>query len=262
MAEHFITDLHSHILFDIDDGAVTIEESVEMLRMAAQQGVRNVFCASHHWQAELSNYDLNFRLLEECVKSEGIDIKLYKGMEILCENDSYLPETLRDIKSGAAKSLNNTDYVLIEMSPFMTAWEIFECANTIFEQTGKKVVLAHIERYSILNGEDEVLQHLKELGCLFQINAYSLVKEKHDDIRNFARKLLSEKLVDLIGSDSHRIDHRPPELLSGVKFIYENCDKEYADAVCFGNAERLIQNGLFVNSWGKELKTELSIKQL
>ncbi|MEE1320231.1 MAG: CpsB/CapC family capsule biosynthesis tyrosine phosphatase [Acutalibacteraceae bacterium] len=242
MSEHFVTDLHSHILFGVDDGAETIEESVEMLKMAAQQGVRKVFCTSHHWQAELTDYDKNFALLEERVKSEGMDIKLYKGAEILCENDSYLPETLRDIKSGAAKSLNNTDYVLIEMSPFMTAWEIFECADNVFEQTGKKIVLAHIERYSVLNGEDEVLKHLKELGCMFQINSYSLMKEKNERIRTFARKLLSEGLVDFIGSDAHRIDHRPPELLSGVEYIYGNCDKDYADAVCFSNAERLILN--------------------
>lgn len=46
----------------------------------------------------------------------------------------------------------------------------------------------------------------------------------------------------LFGSDAHRLNHSPPELLSGVNYIYENCDKEYADAVCFGNAERLILN--------------------
>lgn len=128
------------------------------------------------------------------------------------------------------------------MSPFMDAEEIYECVNTVFEQTGKNVVLAHIERCRVLDGEDKIIAQLKELGCLFQINAYSLVKEKYDGIRNFARKLLSEKLVDFIGSDAHRIDHRPPELTSGVEYIYENCDKDYADAVCFKNADRLIIN--------------------
>lgn len=94
---YFITDLHSHILFGIDDGVETIEESVEMLRKAAQQGVRNVFCTSHHWQSELTDYDYKFALLEERVRDEGIDIKLYSGMEILCENDSYLPVTLMNM---------------------------------------------------------------------------------------------------------------------------------------------------------------------
>ncbi len=242
MAEHFITDLHSHILFGIDDGADTIEESVEMLKMAEKQGVRNLFCTSHHWQSAPSDYEKNFALLKEQVKSEGININLYTGMEILCEDDSYFPETLRDIKNGTVKTLNNTDYVLLEMSPFMSTKEIYDCVNTVFEQTGKKAVLAHVERYRVLDGEDKIIAQLKELGCLFQINAYSLVEEQNDRIRNFARKLLSEKLVNFIGSDAHRIDHRPPELTSGVEYIYETCDKNYADEVCFKNAERLIIN--------------------
>ena len=242
MNEHFITDLHSHILYGIDDGADTIEESVEMLRMAEKQGVRNLFCTSHHWQSVPADYEQNFALLKDRVKKEGIDINLYTGMEILCEDDSYFPEALRDIKNGTVQTLNNTDYVLLEFSPFMDAEEIYDCVNTVFEQTGKKAVLAHVERYRVLDGEHKIIAQLKELGCLLQINAYSLVEEQNDRIRNLARKLLSEKLVDFIGSDAHRLDHRPPELTSGVEYIYENCDKDYADAVCFGNAESLIIN--------------------
>ena len=242
MENHRVIDIHSHILFDIDDGADTIAESIEMLKMAEKQGVKNVFCTSHHWQAGSSDYDLNFELLKEKIISEGIDVKLHKGMEILCEDDRYFPETLRDINNGTVKTLNGTDYLLLEMSPFMSAEEIYECVNTVFEQTGKKVVLAHIERYSVLDGEDDIIAQLKELGCLFQINAYSLVKEKHDSIRNFARKLLAQKLVDFIGSDDHRVNHRPPDILSGVDYIYKNCDADYADAVCFKNAERMLLN--------------------
>ena len=94
MAEHFITDLHSHILFGIDDGADTIEESVEMLKLAEKQGVRNVFCTSHHWQSVPKDYEQNFALLKDRVKREGININIYTGMEILCENDRYFSETI------------------------------------------------------------------------------------------------------------------------------------------------------------------------
>ena len=242
MERYFVTDLHSHVLFGIDDGATTIEESIEMLKMAEKQGVKNVFCTSHHWQSESKKYEFNFSMLKDRVKREGLDIKLYKGMEILCEDDVFFSETIKDIKRGAVKALNDSDYLLVEISPFMSTQEIFNCINTIFEQTKKKVILAHVERYRVLHNEDKVLGQLKTLGCLFQINAYSLVKEKSNSIRNFARKLLSDQLVDFIGSDAHKINHRPPELLSGVDYIYTSCDKEYADAVCFKNAERLLLN--------------------
>ena len=65
MANRRVVDIHSHILFGIDDGADTIAESLEMLKIAENQGVKNVFCTSHHWQAESSDCDLNFELLKK-----------------------------------------------------------------------------------------------------------------------------------------------------------------------------------------------------
>lgn len=242
MSNHKIIDIHSHILFGIDDGADTIAESIEMLKMAEKQGIKNVFCTSHHWQAGLSDYEHNFALLKEKAISEGVDINLHMGMEILCEDDVYFPETIRDIKNGKIKTLNDTDYILGELSPFMSPQDILDCVNSVIEQIGKKVILAHVERYRVLHNEDDVLKQLKTRGCLFQINAYSLAEEKSDRIRTFARDLLSKQLVDFIGSDAHRVNHRPPELLTGVDYIYENCDAEYADAVCFKNAERMLLN--------------------
>lgn len=242
MSNHRVIDIHSHILFGIDDGADTIAESIEMLKMAEKQGVKNVFCTSHHWQTELSDYEHNFAILKEKAISEGIDINLHRGMEILCEDDIYFPETIRDIKNGKIKTLNDTDYILVELSPFMSPQDILDCVSSVIEQTGKKFVLAHVERYRVLHNEDDVLKQLKNRGCLFQINAYSLAEEKSDRIRKFARNLLSKQLVDFIGSDAHRVNHRPPEVSTGVDYIYENCDAEYADAVCFKNAERMLLN--------------------
>lgn len=233
-----LIDIHSHILFGTDDGAETIGESVEMLKLAEKQGVRNVFCTSHHWSLGVVNYEANLALLREKVKAEGIGISLYEGMEILCDK-RHLDGVVQDINNSAAKSLNGTDYVLVEMFPGMAAEEIFMCAESVFERTGKKVILAHVERYESLCCDGFMLACLKELGCLFQINAYSLVKESDGSIRGFARKLLSEKLVDFIGSDAHRMKHRPPDVSSAVRYIYENCDSAYADAICFGNAEKL-----------------------
>ena len=59
-------------------------------------------------------------------------------------------------------------------------------------------------------------------------------------LREFARQLLKDKMVMFIGSDAHRTNHRPSNVKSGIDYIYENCDKEYADAVCYKNAEQLL----------------------
>ena len=69
-----------------------------------------------------------------------------------------------------------------------------------------------------------------------QINAYSLVEERDAEIRDFARRLLQEKLVTFIGSDAHRTVN----LASGVQYIRETCGEDYAADVCWRNAERML----------------------
>lgn len=73
-----------------------------------------------------------------------------------------------------------------------------------------------------------------------QINAYSLVEEKNESTKELARMLLKNKLVTFVGSDAHRTTHRPPNIKSGVDYIYQNCDGQYADDICFRNAERYL----------------------
>lgn len=73
-----------------------------------------------------------------------------------------------------------------------------------------------------------------------QVNAYSLVEEGSSDVKEFARKLLEGKLITFIGSDAHRTDHRPVNMSSGIGFIYDNCDEEYAKDICYRNAKRML----------------------
>ena len=70
----------------------------------------------------------------------------------------------------------------------------------------------------------------------------SIIKEeeKNESTKELARMLLKNKLVTFVGSDAHRTTHRPPNIKSGVDYIYQNCDGQYADDICFRNAERYL----------------------
>ena len=81
------------------------------------------------------------------------------------------------------------------------------------------------------------------MGCLFQINVYSIVKENDEAVKAYARKMLKEEKVSFIGSDAHRSDHRPPDVAEGLKYIYDNCSKEYADKICWKNAQAYFVKG-------------------
>ena len=103
-----------------------------------------------------------------------------------------------------------------------------------------KVIIAHVERYFEFHNDENIIRQLEELDCLLQINVYSIVKEADEGIRAYARKMLKEEKISFIGSDAHRSNHRPPDVIDGLKYIYDNCSIEYADKICWGNAETVI----------------------
>lgn len=88
----------------------------------------------------------------------------------------------------------------------------------------------------------ELAARFRELGCFIQINAYSVAEEKDPAIRQRARRLLEQKLVDFLGTDAHRTGHRPPIAEMGLRWLHENCEEDYAYAVIRGSAERLLMN--------------------
>ena len=101
-------------------------------------------------------------------------------------------------------------------------------------------VLAHVERYRELFRNDSDIEKLQRIGCLFQINVYSVFDEENEEIKRNAMKLVKEKRVTFLGSDAHRTIHRPPSVKYGLQFLYDYFEKDYIDQIAFGNAEKLL----------------------
>lgn len=231
-------DIHSHILPQLDDGAVDFDMALSMIRKSYKQGVRNIVCSSHSW-GEIQNYKQQFALLKERVEQENIHVKLHQGCEIAC-SEKYLPGILRKLKSGLLPTMCGSKYIMLEFLPSVSSIEIQRCIRQITDLTDYRIIIAHIERYESLSRDISALKNLKQWGCWFQINAYSLAEETKESVREFARILLKAKQVDVLGSDAHRTDHRAPAVEAGIDYIYKNCDDDYAQNVCYRNAEKLL----------------------
>lgn len=232
-----VFDIHSHIVPSVDDGSLSVEMSIEMLRNAYKQGVRGVVCTSHD-SCSTKNYIERFNELQKQARAENIDIKLYRGCEIYCDED-VVKELIDELNAKNILTINGTKYVLIEFNPYETAGVILECAKSIYF-AGYVPILAHTERHYGLSMEPKYIDSLKQYGCLFQVNAYSVVEESDKIIKNFARQLLNKKLITFIGSDAHRTNHRPYMIDSGIDYIYKYCDAEYASDICYRNARRIL----------------------
>ena len=114
----------------------------------------------------------------------------------------------------------------------------------VLVNAGYTPIIAHMERYKYLRDNRLLVDGFRELGAKIQINAYSLFEEMDDSIKNWARRLVLERKVDFLGTDAHRTYHRPPSAEMGLKWLYENMDSEYADAISWGNAQQKLTKGI------------------
>lgn len=234
---HKIHDIHSHILYGVDDGAKNLNMSIEMLRSAYEQGARSVVCTSHSG-SDIEQYFKNLNTLRTQFKKENVNIDLYSGCEIYCDSEN-INTVITELNNKLIPTINNTQYILVEFFPYARADEIVDCVKQLCKHN-YKIIIAHVERCLDLFKEEKWIPMLQQLGCYFQINAYSIFDERDLRIKTFAQKLLKEKSVTFLGSDAHRTTHRPYMIQNGLNYVYENCDEEYAKDICYRNAESLL----------------------
>ena len=238
-------DIHSHIVFGADDGAESLDEAIELLKLNRDEGAYAVFATPHYGIENIYTPDAalvmqKFELLKERAEKEVPEVKLYLGTEWYCAFS-----LARRIRCREAFRMNDTDYILTEFLEYGEAHEKPEkiFANlTELKKEGFRPILAHPERYKALQDDWDLARKLHEDGILLQVNAYSLEPEGSLKTKSLARWLAEERMISFIGSDMHgtRPGARRPRMKEGINWLYENTDGEYADAVAFGNAEKLL----------------------
>lgn len=231
-------DIHIHVIPDIDDGSQSIEESLDMLRLAAGQGVTSVIATPHSSAFDFGSETVReqYESLLRAVSDENIPVEIFIGAEILCY-ESDMDEIIRYLQNGIYPTLNGTKYVLAEFFPNASKKAIFYCLHRL-QEAGYIPVMAHAERYHNFDLESALTLHAE--GVLIQMNVYSVEEESYDRIKNRVRRLLDHKLVDFAGSDAHGMHHRPPAYTAGVNYLYRQYDREYVDKILQYNAAELL----------------------
>ena len=238
-------DIHSHIVFGVDDGPRTREESLALLQEAFSQGVRTIVSTSHRRKNMFETPEEvimeNFKEIQALAQQELPDLTILYGAEIY-----YSEDALEKLESKQIPTLNDTQYALIEFSSRTPYWEIRNALSKIL-LLGIKPVIAHIERYTELESNEKRVKELIDMGCYTQINSSSVLKPRlfRDKYRLFKKRaqyFLSHNLVHCVASDMHNLTSRPPYMKQAFTLIKQQYGEKKAQELFMVNPQSIISN--------------------
>ncbi len=229
-------DIHSHILAGLDDGAKTPEESLAMVRMAAETGTTDIV-ATPHSNLEFSfDPDLVDRKIAELQEAAGDIIRIHRGCDFHLHYDN-IQDALADPSKYA---INRKCYVLVEFSQLLVSRATENILHRIRE-AGMMPVITHPERHALLQQRIEQLATWVENGWYLQVTAQSFLGRFGKAARNFSEKLLSRGLVHFVASDAHDTAYRPPRLDQAYAHIADKYGAELAELLCAVNPKAALE---------------------
>lgn len=237
--EVFMVDLHSHLIWGIDDGSKSRDMTLNMLRQAVEGGTSKLVLTPHYmpgyFEATLDEVKEKAENVRKLAKEGNINIDIYQGQEVY-----YTDNILENYINNCIGTINNSRYMLIEFS--MRDFSIKEAIENIYELQLKGIipVIAHPERYQKFIKSPSLINEFIKEGFLFQVNKDSLIGDFGKDVKKTTEIYLKNNIYSFIGSDAHRDTKRNANLSKAIEYI-ENYDQKYVNYMQ-KSSENLLNN--------------------
>ncbi|MBC2581555.1 tyrosine-protein phosphatase [Clostridium sp. DJ247] len=248
-----MVDIHSHVLPGIDDGADVIEKTLEMLKIASEDGTKNIVATPHFYTGYYDNkYEDICKLTTEVnniAQEKGMDINIISGQEVFLDK-----HTLEFYNEGIVGCIGETKYMLIELSMKAIPKDALDMIYELRLQ-GIKPIIAHPERYSYIIEKPSTINDFINEGCLFQINTGSIKGLFGKTVKKTAETLIQHGICNFIASDAHTIKSRCPGLKEALH-ITKSFNKKLSEEV-IENGYKLLNND-YININGEKIKEKKS----
>ncbi len=242
-------DIHTHIIPGIDDGASSIEETIQMLRIAYEQGTRSIVATPHMFLDLFPNRDV--AVIRQVFQATASKLTEYASqaehsfladMQIVLGAENYASlEFVQSLDRRAVLTVNDGVYLLVEFSPFVP----FGSMTSILERiltSGLYPVIAHTERIIEVQQKPKRLEGLLGMGCVFQVNAESVRDSAPRSARKTAASLLGDGFGHVVASDGHRVTYRPPVLYEACRKLLTKYSEQQVKNWLWENPSRIIAN--------------------
>lgn len=212
-------DLHNHLLPGIDDGAKKLEETLQFLRMARQDGISTVVATPHMKPGVYDNTRETIlqrvAMVREAQKGDEAEgVELLPGAEVYFTAD--LPERAR---AGTLMTVGDRGrYVLLEL-PYQQIPLGVDDMIFRLRLAGLTPIMAHPERVAYYLEDLDRLAASVRIGALTQVTASSITGRFGEKAQSYARGMLHRNLIHVLASDSHDVRYRPPLLAEAVRAV-------------------------------------------
>ena len=239
-------DIHSHILPGIDDGARTLDEALDMLRISIDQGVTTQVLTPHIHIGRFNNtkqhIEQEFIKFREQVDAANLSIKLLLGAELRIG-----PEIMQLVSTDSVPWLGEHQGKKTFLLEFPRTEIPFGSDNLVRWLLSKNClpIIVHPERNSTFLNNRDKLQTFIDLGCPLQITASSITGKFGHDVQQMTEELLLGDQVSAIASDCHNLKGRSPDLIGAAEYTTTIIGKEKTLLLVNQQPKQLVSNNSF-----------------
>ena len=247
-----VVDMHTHILWGVDDGPQLVEQTMALLQQAVQEGITDLIATPH---SSHPLYDVSFDtvtkrvlFLQQAIDKNNLPLTLYTGHEVrLCEH------VISSVRAKKVHTLASSNYLLLELPSNTVPYYTIPLIRELLAE-GIIPIIAHPERNKAIAERPVHLERLIREGAMAQVTAGSLAGHFGRTVQSLSLDLVKANLVHTYGSDVHHVTSRPFLFEEGLCFLEK---KKALDAVelLLENNERIIRNVPFIVHEPEEIET-------
>jgi protein-tyrosine phosphatase len=231
-------DLHTHILPGIDDGSATLEQSLEMAKIAVDDGITLMACTPHIYPGLYMNDAAGISLARDKLQNHLNEADI--NLQLVIGADAHLvPELLSGLKSGRVPTLNNSRYFLLEPSHHVA---VPNFDNSVFEimAAGYMPVITHPERLTWIEDHYAMFVDVAKRGAWIQITAGAILGKFGSRAQYWSEKLLSDGVVHIIASDAHNTGRRSPKMAEAYEQACKRVGKLEATRMVYDRPKAIL----------------------